>query len=234
MFKKRREGHVATLKGDQTADLILGAALDLFRTRGYDKTSMRDIAGTAGLAVGAAYYYFPSKEHLVLAYYRDVQQKYANLLPERLKGVKGLGARFDVALTAKIELMRDDRTLLRALFRHAADNEHPLSVFSSESAADRQAGIDAFALVLAGITLPADLAERAPRMLWLVHLGVLFLLLHDATPDARRVRALAPRIAQITSMMLRVASAPGMGVLRKRAGALSVEIEQLLEGGARA
>ena len=34
---------------------------------------MRDIAKAAGLSLGAAYYYFPSKEALVFAYYEQNQ-----------------------------------------------------------------------------------------------------------------------------------------------------------------
>jgi AcrR family transcriptional regulator len=231
MFKNRRHSHAATRKGDHTAHLILGAALDLFRTRGYDQTSMRDIAQAAGLAVGAAYYYFPSKEHLVLAYYDDVQARYARLLPERLAGVRGLARRFEVALDTKLDLVGADRELLRALFRYAADPAHPLAIFSRETARDRAAAIDSFALVLTDTRLPADLAGRAPRLLWLAHLGVLFLLLHDGSAEARRVRGLVPAIAQITATVLRVAAAPGMGPLRKRTEVLSHEVEKLLEGG---
>ena len=228
MYKKPRRTS-ATSKGDQTADLILGTALDLFRTRGYDQTSMREIASAVQLAVGAAYYYYPSKEHLVLAYFDEVQRKYAAILPERLAGVRGVAQRFEVAVATKVELVREDRALLRALFRYAADPEHPLSIMSKETAHDRAAAYQSFSLVLANTRLPDDLAERAPRLLWLIHLGVLFLLLHDKTPDARRVRALVPAIASVTGTILRVAAAPGMGVLRKRTSVLSNEIDRLLD-----
>ena len=53
--------------GEQSRTNILETALRLFRERGFDETTMRDIASACGLSLGAAYHYFPSKEALVLA-----------------------------------------------------------------------------------------------------------------------------------------------------------------------
>ena len=63
---------VATAKAEETRERILDAALALFRDKGFAQTSMRDIADAAGVATGAAYYYYRSKEDLVLAFYNRV------------------------------------------------------------------------------------------------------------------------------------------------------------------
>lgn len=47
--------------------VILDAAAELFFERGYDGTSIRDIAGKVGLLPGSVYHHFPSKEELYLA-----------------------------------------------------------------------------------------------------------------------------------------------------------------------
>ena len=46
---------------------ILAAARRLFDRKGYDATSMENVAARAGLAVGTLYNYFPSKEELLFA-----------------------------------------------------------------------------------------------------------------------------------------------------------------------
>ena len=46
---------------------ILAAARRLFDRKGYDGTSMENVAARAGLAVGTLYNYFPSKEELLFA-----------------------------------------------------------------------------------------------------------------------------------------------------------------------
>ena len=49
---------------------ILEAAMDLFSERGFETTSVQDIAQTAGIAKGTVYLYFKSKEDLVQQVYR--------------------------------------------------------------------------------------------------------------------------------------------------------------------
>src|SRR5215469_8286426 len=46
---------------------VLAAASDLFATKGFDATSMRDIAAAAGLMSGSLYYHFASKEEMYIA-----------------------------------------------------------------------------------------------------------------------------------------------------------------------
>lgn len=45
---------------------ILSAAIELFSQGGYVKTSLEDIAASAGIGKATIYYYFPSKEELFL------------------------------------------------------------------------------------------------------------------------------------------------------------------------
>ena len=58
----------STAKAEATQTRILDSALDLFRRRGYDQATMRDIAAEAGVSLGSAYYYFESKADLVMAF----------------------------------------------------------------------------------------------------------------------------------------------------------------------
>jgi len=53
--------------GPQTREAVLATARRLFTTRGYDSTSMRDIAAELGLTNAALYYHFPSKDALLTA-----------------------------------------------------------------------------------------------------------------------------------------------------------------------
>ena len=48
------------------AEVVLGAAR-VFAERGYDQTSVPELAEALGLAAGSLYHYFPSKEHLLRA-----------------------------------------------------------------------------------------------------------------------------------------------------------------------
>src|SRR5205807_1692982 len=79
--------------GEKTKELILSTALDLFRKSGFETATMRDIASSADVALGAAYYYFPSKEAIVSAYYDQVQRIHAEKTRDEWKGKSGLRER---------------------------------------------------------------------------------------------------------------------------------------------
>jgi AcrR family transcriptional regulator len=53
---------------------ILQAALELFSSKGFNETTMEEVATAAGVAKGTVYLYFQSKEHLLLALKREFMQ----------------------------------------------------------------------------------------------------------------------------------------------------------------
>src|SRR5260370_12101904 len=56
-------------KGEATRQQILTASLTLFRERGFDAATMRDISECAGMSLRPSYYYFPSKHAILSSYY---------------------------------------------------------------------------------------------------------------------------------------------------------------------
>src|SRR4029450_6411961 len=78
MFKDRAARAIPQrAASEETRRQILDTALALFRERGFEETTMRDIAAGVGVSLGAAYYYFKSKEAIVGAYYDYVQYEHA-------------------------------------------------------------------------------------------------------------------------------------------------------------
>jgi AcrR family transcriptional regulator len=63
------ETTTTTLTRSQAArrERVIRAAIDLGSTGGYDAVQMRDVATTAGVALGTIYRYFSSKDHLLAA-----------------------------------------------------------------------------------------------------------------------------------------------------------------------
>ena len=59
---------------------ILRAAVHLFSSRGFDATSIRDIASAAGVQPASVYYHFPSKDALLIA----VVDEAAHMLAEHV------------------------------------------------------------------------------------------------------------------------------------------------------
>lgn len=59
---------------DDTRERILDVALDLFVEKGYDKTSLREIAERMGFTKAALYYHFASKSDLLMALHMRLHQ----------------------------------------------------------------------------------------------------------------------------------------------------------------
>src|SRR5713101_2435991 len=165
----------AATKAGETRSRILGAALERFRRQGFDETTMREIAAEAGVALGAAYYYFESKEALVMAFYERAGEEMAAKIDSGLAAAKGLDSRLRAILDVKFEYFAPNRLFLGALSRHVANPQHPLSPFSDETRHIRDVDIQRFATALEGtrIAVPKDLASYLPKLLWLYQMGLL-------------------------------------------------------------
>src|ERR1051326_9507286 len=100
---------MATRKAEETGQKILDAALELFRDPGFEQTTMRAIAARAGVATGAAYYYFPSKDAIVMAFYERSCAGMQPRLTEVLEQAKGFEARLRELIQVKLEYFAPDR-----------------------------------------------------------------------------------------------------------------------------
>jgi AcrR family transcriptional regulator len=58
-------------KKQQTRQAIIGAAVQLFGDKGYDRTSIEQLARAAGIGKGTIYSYFKTKSEIFLAYCED-------------------------------------------------------------------------------------------------------------------------------------------------------------------
>ena len=111
----------STAKSEETGQKILEAALALFRRQGFDSATMRDIAAAAGVATGAAYYYYPSKDAIVMDFYRRASAGMQPALEEAVAGARGLEERLRELIRVKLDHFAPNRAVLRALLRNGAD-----------------------------------------------------------------------------------------------------------------
>lgn len=197
MFKNTEPNTGAPRKsaGDRTKELIFEKALELFRRRGFEVTTMRDIAKAAKVAIGAAYYYFPRKEAIVSAYYDEVQRLHAARMREALGGKEGLGPRLACVMHLKLDILWEDRKFLGALFRYTGEPGHPLSVFGRGTQAQRKQSMEIFRAALEGIEISEELKELLPCGMWLLHLGMILYFIHDESEGQGKTHRLVDRFA---------------------------------------
>lgn len=205
-----------TTKGEQTRMGIFETALELFRGRGFDNTTMQDIAGAAGVAKSAAYYYFPSKEAIVTAYYDAIQTEQERLCAETFARTTALRPRLDAAMMTKFDLAQNDRKLLGIIFRYTGEPAHPLSCLGDATVEIRQRAMRSFSDALAVERLPKDLEQLLPLALWSLQMGLLVLFLYDSTKGQQRTRRLAAGALDLTLKVLLLAKLPILKPVRTR------------------
>ena len=212
----------ATAKAEETRERILDTALRLFRERGFDETTMRDIATEAGVATGAAYYYFRSKEELVMAFYVRTADEAREALPAAIARSNDLGKRIRAIIGMKLDQFGEHRRLMVALVRIGIDPAHPLSPFGTQTQPMRDESIDAFRVALSGSkpAVPKDLAGELPRLLWLYMMGMILFWMFDESPGQRKSTKLLDGTADLIVRLIALSSLPLMGPLRKRVVAL--------------
>lgn len=213
---------LATTKGAETRDRILAAALDLFRDRGFDRTTMRDIAAEAGVATGAAYYYFRSKEEVVMAFYTATSHEMRDLLPPELARTRDLRKRLHRIVELKLEQLAPHRPFLAVLFRAAIDPASPISPFGEQTKEIRDETIEWFREAIHGSseTIPKELAPYLPRLLWLYELGIILFWLFDSSPKQRRTKRLLDGTLDLITRSLRLARLPLLGPIRRNLASL--------------
>ena len=182
---------------------------------------MREIAAEARLAVGAAYYYFDSKDALVMAFYAQAQEAMAPAQEEVLARSRTLEQRIRGLIGLKFEHFAPNRALLAALAAHS-DPRHPLSPFSPQTAAIRNRDIGYFQQAIADsqVRLPGSLLPYVPRLLWLYQMGLIWFWVYDDSPEQARTGVLFEKTLDILLLLVRLASLPLMRPLHRRVAEL--------------
>jgi AcrR family transcriptional regulator len=201
---------------EETRRQILDTALSLFREKGLEATTMREIAAEVGLSLGAAYYYFPTKEAIVAAYYDQIHTRHLELATVAFEASGSLKDRLLAAYHTKLDVLADDQRLLRALFRYGGDPDHPLSWFGPGTRDLRRSGILVFERALDSERLPDDVKASAPTLLWTLHMGLLLYFVYDESRGHIKTRRLIDRAVDFVIDAKRVALLPLMRPVRRR------------------
>jgi AcrR family transcriptional regulator len=203
-------------KSAVTKERILRAALASFRKKGFDRTTMRDVAKAAGTSLGAAYYYFPSKEAFVLAHWEQQMDEHEARARAAFATAREPSERIRAVFDVRLELMKNDRKLLGGLFRTIGDTESPVSVFAAETAGLRARGIGLLSEALATAEVPDEVRQQAALALWVVMLGVVLYFVHDDSPGQAATAKLARDAVDLLGPMLPLFASPLAAPLRQR------------------
>jgi AcrR family transcriptional regulator len=212
-----------TPKARRTRERILEAALVLFADRGYEATTMRDVAREAGASVGLAYRYFASKEEFALALYMRLAEESEEWARDGLAGGT-VAERFEAAMLAKLDQVSPHRGSLAALLTRALDPNSRLSTLGEGTAAVREKMGSVFLEVVRGASdAPGEKqAMQLGSVLYALHLAIILYWFHDMTPEARATRELVGSARETLRYLRPALRLPPMSrVLSRLAGALN-------------
>jgi AcrR family transcriptional regulator len=209
---------------EQTRDRIQDAALTLIRKKGFDATTMRDIAQAAHVSLGLAYHYFDSKEALALAFYGEHIARHDDETRRALATRPGLRERIEAALLIGLDVRAADRPVLLVMARTVLDAANPISLFSEETRALRARSIGLFREVAEVPELDDSLKEPMALALWGLHLGILLRFVHDDSPGQKQTRALVEGSAKLAAEIATMLSLPLLESMRN-------DLLEVLRGG---
>ena len=169
------------------------------------------------MALGGAYYYFSSKEAIVLAFYQEMQEGSHEEILQAIAGEKKLKDRLRCVMEKRFELLTPNRKFCDALFRHAPDSKDPLSPFSEETRPIRERAIEHLRIALEGseVKVPTDLKPQLPYLLWLYQMGLILFWLYDRSEKQQRTQKLMEKSLGLLVTLLRLSGLPLMKPVRK-------------------
>jgi AcrR family transcriptional regulator len=197
-------------KSDDTRAKITETAIESFRERGYDQTTIRLIADEAGISVGNAYYYFPTKNHLVQELYLRVQGDHLERVHAAFGSSTDLAKRIEVALLCGLDATGPYHGSAPEFLAAAIAPTSAVSPFGADAAEPRAMAIQVFQEVVDGSTnpIPADLKRQLPELLWLAYMGLTLFWVYDSSEGQARSRALARGASKLFGTALPLARLP--------------------------
>lgn len=180
---------------------------------------MRDIAEEAGVATGAAYYYFESKDAIVMEFYQRSSAEMQPELEAALESATGLEERLHEVIRVKWHHFAPHRRVLRALLRNGADPAYPLSPFSTQTSEIRAIDTEWFRRITVdcGVRIPKDLGPHLPGILWFFQMGAIYFWVIDESPNQANSERLLAIAAKSITALIRLSALPLMRPARKAA-----------------
>ncbi|GAA1927345.1 TetR family transcriptional regulator [Microbacterium aoyamense] len=204
----------ATTKSDRTRAAIRDVALRSFRERGYDQTTIRLIAGEAGVSVGTTNYHFASKNDLVQELYLDVQTAHREAALPLLEASDDLVERLGIVFRTGLSQLGPYHRFASEFLSAAVSPRSSINPLSGDSGPSREIVVGLFRDAVAGASdkIPAEFEKDLPAALMLGHLLLALFWVYDSSPGQERTQRLLSRGLRLLKLSLPLVR---MRVLRK-------------------
>ena len=188
---------------------IVDAALALFQSKGFDRTTTRQIARKAKLAEGTIFNYFETKEDIALHFFElEVDHAIATVRTSARLRRAPLEEKLFALIEAQLEFLAPYEKFIGAAFVHALRPTSKIA-FSMQALdlRNRYIGFVQELLQESG-SVPSGsvLTWAAPSVFWIYYVGILLYWLNDASTGKQHTLALLDRSLGLGVAMLRKGS----------------------------
>jgi AcrR family transcriptional regulator len=201
-------------------ETLYRTATRLFAERGFEETTLRDIAAAADVSPALLYRYFPSKRAVVLALYDELSLAFADRAQEMPRGT--WRERFLFALTTSLDVLGPHRGTLVALVPVLVGGRDA-NLFAPATAFSRERVQQTFVGAATGAKDAPRGADAAAlgRVLYLAHLGVLLWWLLDRSRGQAATARLVAVLGRILGPVALALRLPGTRSLVRDLDALA-------------
>lgn len=190
-----------TKKAVKTREHIVTTALHLFATKGYQETTLRDIASEAQCSLGLTYRYFTQKEELILELYRHLASEFEEEVQALPRGP--MATRLAQALRADLARLAPHRSALSALFGAGLAPDSEVALLGDRVAPIRETVWKTCLSIVMG----SSDAPREPQcrdlatLFYSTHLLLVLFWLQDRSPEQRSTFELLTYIRNMIGLL---------------------------------
>lgn len=173
----------------ETRQRILATAAELFRDKGFEESTTREIAQVAGLATGTMFNYFPSKETMAMTMVTEALHQGADDFRRRRSGREDLTEELFLLIASGLRRLQSLRPFLGPVLERSL-SPFPRKNSCPEGDATRQDHLATVQEIIGrhGFTDPPD--QVALTIYWSLYLGILACWTNDPSPNQEESRAL--------------------------------------------
>lgn len=200
------------MKAKKTKEFFLSQALLLFRQKGYEAVTMRDIATACDSSLGSFYYHFANKEEIVLELYRASLSGHIERTRQYLASHD---PKLETAMTwicrDRFEEFEPYRAVLRVLVQRL-DPHDPVSPWHSSSQKIRAQSVALFEELVTGCLpkLEPRTRRQLARALWIHHLVILAAWSFDRSRNSDEIDAILRSSRRLWRSVPALVRVPGM------------------------
>jgi len=178
--RPKDEMRITAEEKQRTRDRILKTGRALFRERGFDATTTRDVAEAAGIATGTLFNYFPNKEALAMELLDEGLVAGERRFRRLLRGGESLEEELFAHVAAELRELKPSRTFAGPVFE-TAFSPFGRSDLARAGEEARVRHLECVGEILVRHGVARDAGSVAFHLYWTLYLGVLAFWSTDAS-----------------------------------------------------